>query len=43
MDERYYESIGHMEIVTSLGAMMRWRAPVLEHMIGFFASLNALS
>lgn len=42
VDERYYEGIGHMEIVTSLGAMMRWRAPVLDDTVNFFASLGAL-
>ncbi|WP_246018290.1 alpha/beta hydrolase [Pelagibacterium montanilacus] len=42
VDERYYEGIGHMEIVTSLGAMLRWRAPVLDDMVAFFASLGAL-
>ncbi len=42
VDERYYEGIGHMEIVTSIGAMLRWRAPVLEDTVNFFASLGAL-
>lgn len=42
VDERYYEGIGHMEIVTSMGAMMRWRAPVLDDMVNFYASLGAL-
>lgn len=42
VDERYYEGIGHMEIVTSLGAMLRWRAPVLDDVVNFFASLGAL-
>ncbi|GGA59670.1 alpha/beta hydrolase [Pelagibacterium lentulum] len=42
VDERYYSGIGHMEIVTSLGAMMRWRAPVLDDIVNFFASLGAL-
>lgn len=43
VDERYYEGIGHMELVTALGAMMRWRAPVLDHMVAFFTSLNAMA
>lgn len=42
VDERYYEGIGHMEIVTSIGAMLRWRAPVLDDTVNFFASLGAL-
>ena len=42
VDERYYDGIGHMEIVTALGAMMRWRAPVLDDMVNFYASLGAL-
>lgn len=42
VDERYYEGIGHMEIVTSLGAMLRWRAPVLDDVVNFYASLGAL-
>lgn len=42
VDERYYDGIGHMEIATALGAMMRWRAPVLDDVVNFFASLGAL-
>ncbi|WMT86571.1 alpha/beta hydrolase [Pelagibacterium sp. 26DY04] len=42
VDERYYDGIGHMEIVTALGAMLRWRAPVLDDMVNFYASLGAL-
>lgn len=42
VEEKYYEGIGHMEIVTSLGAMLRWRAPVLDDMVNFYASLGAL-
>jgi acetyl esterase/lipase len=42
VDERHYEGIGHMEAVTSIGALMRWRAPVLDDMVNFFASLGAL-
>lgn len=43
VEEKYYDGIGHMEIVTAIGAMMRWRAPVLEDMVNFYASLGALS
>ncbi|WP_421950140.1 alpha/beta hydrolase [Pelagibacterium sp.] len=42
VDERYYDGIGHMEIVTALGAMLRWRAPVLDDVVNFFSSLGAL-
>lgn len=42
VDERYYDGIGHMEIVTALGAMLRWRAPVLDDIVNFYASLGAL-
>ena len=42
VDERYYDGIGHMEIVTAMGAMLRWRAPVLDDMVNFYASLGAL-
>jgi len=38
---KYYEGIGHMEAVTSLGAMMRWRAPILSDMVFFFESFGA--
>ncbi|WP_245945034.1 alpha/beta hydrolase [Pelagibacterium lacus] len=42
VEERYYDGIGHMEIVTALGAMLRWRAPVLDDMVNFYSSLGAL-
>jgi acetyl esterase/lipase len=38
---KYYDGIGHMEAVTSLGAMMRWRAPILDDMVFFFESFGA--
>jgi len=39
--EKYYDGIGHMEAVTSMGAMLRWRAPVLDDMVFFFSSFGA--
>ena len=39
--EKYYEGFGHMEPVLALGAMWRWRAPVLDDVVGFFAQLGA--
>jgi acetyl esterase/lipase len=39
--EKYYEGIGHMEAVTSLGAMMRFRAPILDDMVFFFQQFGA--
>src|SRR3569833_3100498 len=33
---KYYQNIGHMEAVFAIGAMWRWRAPVLADMISFF-------
>jgi acetyl esterase/lipase len=38
---KYYDGIGHMEAATSLGAMMRWRAPILDDMVFFFESFGA--
>jgi len=38
---KYYDGIGHMEAVTSLGSLMRWRAPILEDMVFFFESFGA--
>ena len=38
---KYYENIGHMEPVFALGAMWRWRAPVLADMVGFFTQFGA--
>lgn len=39
--ERYYDGFGHMEPVFAIGAMWRWRAPVLEDMIEFFYRFGA--
>jgi acetyl esterase/lipase len=39
--EKYYEGFGHMEPVLAIGAMWRWRAPVLDDMIGFFQQFGA--
>jgi acetyl esterase/lipase len=38
---KYYQNIGHMEAVFAIGAMWRWRAPVLADMIGFFTQFGA--
>jgi acetyl esterase/lipase len=38
---KYYDNIGHMEPVFSIGAMWRWRAPVLADMIAFFTQFGA--
>ena len=38
---KYYQNIGHMEAVFAIGAMWRWRAPVLADMISFFAQFGA--
>lgn len=39
--EKYYDGFGHMEPVLALGAMWRWRAPVLDDIVTFFAQLGA--
>jgi len=39
--EKYYEGFGHMEVVFSLGAMWRWRAPVLDDVVSFFQQFGA--
>ena len=39
--EKYYDGFGHMELVFALGAMWRWRAPVLDDVIGFFQQFGA--
>ena len=36
--EKYYDGFGHMEPVFAIGAMWRWRAPVLDDMVAFFRS-----
>jgi acetyl esterase/lipase len=38
---KYYENIGHMEPVFAIGAMWRWRAPVLADMVSFFTQFGA--
>jgi acetyl esterase/lipase len=39
--EKYYEGFGHMEPVLAIGAMWRWRAPVLDDMVQFFQRFGA--
>ena len=41
MTVKYYENIGHMEPVFAIGAMWRWRAPVLADMVAFFTQFGA--
>ncbi len=41
MTVKYYQNVGHMETVFALGAMWRWRAPVLSDMIAFFTQFGA--
>ena len=38
---RYYEGFGHMEPVIAMGAMRRWRMPVLDDMVAFFQMFGA--
>jgi acetyl esterase/lipase len=38
---QYYEGFGHMEPVIAMGALWRWRMPVLEDMVGFFQRFGA--
>ncbi|WP_236020969.1 alpha/beta hydrolase [Devosia sediminis] len=38
---QYYEGFGHMEPVIAMGAMWRWRMPVLDDMVGFFQRFGA--
>lgn len=38
---RYYEGFGHMEPVIAMGAVWRWRAPVLDDMVAFFQMFGA--
>jgi len=38
---KYYQNIGHMEAVFAIGAMWRWRAPVLADMVSFFTQFGA--
>jgi acetyl esterase/lipase len=39
--EKYYDGFGHMEPVLAIGAMWRWRAPVLDDMVSFFQQFGA--
>jgi acetyl esterase/lipase len=39
--ERYYEGFGHMEPVMAIGALWRWRMPVLDDMLEFFQRFGA--
>jgi acetyl esterase/lipase len=38
---KYYDNIGHMEPLFALGAMWRWRAPVLQDIVSFFTQFGA--
>lgn len=38
---RYYEGFGHMEPVLAMGALWRWRMPVLDDMVAFFQMFGA--
>lgn len=38
---QYYDGFGHMEPVLAMGAMWRWRMPVLDDMVGFFQRFGA--
>jgi acetyl esterase/lipase len=39
--EKYYPGFGHLEPVIALGAMMRFRMPVLNDMVEFFQTFGA--
>ena len=39
--EKYYEGFGHIEPVVAMGAMMRFRMPVLSDMVEFFQTFGA--
>ena len=39
--EVYYDGIGHMDAVFAIGAMWRFRAPVLDDMVAFFTQFGA--
>ena len=39
--EKYYEGFGHLEPVIALGAMMRFRMPVLQDITDFFQTFGA--
>lgn len=38
---QYYDGFGHMEPVIAMGAMWRWRMPVLDDMTAFFQRFGA--
>ncbi|WP_297577631.1 alpha/beta hydrolase [Devosia sp.] len=38
---QYYDGFGHMEPVIAMGAMWRWRMPVLDDMVAFFGRFGA--
>ncbi len=38
---QYYQGFGHMEPVLAMGALWRWRMPVLDDMVGFFQRFGA--
>jgi hypothetical protein len=39
--EKYYDGFGHLEPVMALGAMMRFRMPILQDMLDFFQTFGA--
>ncbi len=39
--EKYYDGLGHLEPVIALGAMMRFRVPVLNDIVEFFQTFGA--
>lgn len=39
--EKYYDGLGHMDVVLAVGALWRFRAPVLDDMVDFFQRFGA--
>lgn len=39
--EKYYDGFGHLEPVIALGAMMRFRMPILQDLVAFFQTFGA--
>jgi acetyl esterase/lipase len=39
--EKYYDGLGHMDVVFALGAMWRWRASIFDDMLAFFQRFGA--
>jgi hypothetical protein len=39
--EKYYAGFGHLEPVVALGAMMRFRMPILNDVVEFFQTFGA--